>query len=89
MDSTVAIAHIEMLKNLWYTSGYKFRHQDISWCVSHEPLPNKLGTYTAYPVLMDNQGVICYMNEHGYAINGEGEPSHVLHNMLGLKLKRF
>jgi hypothetical protein len=89
MDSAGAIAHIEMLKKLWYASGYKFRHQDISWCVSHEPLPNKLGIYTAYPVLMDSQSVIGYMNEHGYVINEEGEPYNPLHEMLGLRLKRF
>jgi hypothetical protein len=89
MDSAQAIAHIEMLKNLWYASGNKFCHQDIRWCATHEPLPNKLGTYTAWPVIMDSQGVIGYMNEHGYGMNGEGEPSHPLHEMLGLRLKRF
>jgi hypothetical protein len=89
MDSAAAIGHIEMLMHLWYASENKFCHQDIRWCVSHEPLPNKLGAYTAYPVLMDSQGVICYMNEHGYGMNGEGVPSHPLHEMLGLRLKRF
>jgi hypothetical protein len=89
MDSAQAIAHIEMLKNLWYASENIFCHQDITWCASHEPLPNKLGIYTAYPVLMDSQGVRGYMNEHGYGMNGEGVPSHPLHEMLGLRLKRF
>ena len=40
----------------------------------------------AWPVLMDSEGVICYMNEHGYGMNGEGEPCHPLADMLGIKM---
>ena len=85
MNDAQAKTHIENLKEMWYNGSHKFCHPNVRWCPSHEPLSTKLGKYTAWPVLMDNQGVVCYMNEYGYGMNGEGDPSHPLADMLGLK----
>jgi hypothetical protein len=85
MEAADAIAYIHTLKELWHNGNHKFCHPDIRWCTSHDLLPYKLGTYMAYPVLMDSEGVICYMNEYGYGMNGDGTPSHPLQDMLGLR----
>lgn len=86
MNDEQAKTYIEKLKEMWYSGSHMFCHPSVKWCQNHEPLVDKLGLYKAWPVLMDNRGVVCYMNEYGYGMNGDGDPCHPLADMLGLQM---
>ena len=57
MNSQESIAHIEMLKYLWFKYNKTFCNKHTHWCLSHEKLPYNIGGYMAWPVLMDDKNV--------------------------------
>lgn len=84
MDPTQAERYINDLKQRWDSSGRQFYRFDVRWCKDHTPLPDKLGGYTAWPVIKDPDSIVGYMNEHGFAMNSDGIPCHPLADVLGL-----
>lgn len=81
--------YIQRIKAAIIEKGIGF-HPSVTWCDTHEKLPDKLGGYDAWPLLKNKETgeVVSYMNEHGYEMNTNGTPSHPFADAVGLSKLR-
>lgn len=84
MSKVEALSYIAMLKRKMPNDTLLNKFSE--WCDDHEPVYKLHTQYVLYPLLRDKEthDVVCYMNQHGYKVSTNGNPTHPIEDYLGI-----